>query len=234
MFHQHFNTLGSTQIYLKDNLEQLLSNDPDLLVSCSEQTTGIGRKGNSWHTFPNSLAMSFTIKPNFTPTLTPIEIGLIVVSFFEKKFHKKLTLKWPNDILTDDGKKCGGIICQYIDSSTVIAGLGINLGKFDLPADHNFRHGLGSVDPKLELQAFDQETISKEIYQEILNNRLAPEILRKKFNEHCYHIDKDVFVFEDGQDHIGVFKGIGENGEALIEINSKLQKFLSSSLTILD
>jgi len=235
MYHQHFNTIASTQIYLKDNLGKIKQKENNILISCSEQTEGIGRRGNTWDSFPNSLAISFTLKPHAIASLTPIEIGLITVGFFKKKFNKQLSLKWPNDILTADGKKCGGIICQYIDSSTVIVGLGINLGKFEIPEKNNYRHGLGSVDQSLELKAFDQERISNELYLELLSERITDlNSLKNSFNLHCSHLDKEVFIFEEGKDHLGIFKGIGDNGEALVEVDSKIKSFLSSSLTILN
>lgn len=235
MYHQHFNSIPSTQIYLKDNLEALKSKEDDILISCSEQTHGIGRRGHSWETYPNSLAMSFTLKPNPVPTLTPLEIGLIAIKFFKKKFNKDLFLKWPNDILTGDGKKCGGILCQYVDQSTVVVGLGINLGKLDAPKNINYRHGLGIVDQTLELKTFDQERISSELYNDLLSERFgSTEELKESFNKHCFHMNKDVFIFEDEKDYIGKFIGIGDKGEALVEIDSTIHSFLSSSLTILN
>lgn len=234
MYQQHFHTIGSTQIYLKENLERLKLTDNDLLISCSEQTDGIGRKGNTWDSYPNSLAISFTLTPNETPTLTPIEIGLLAISFFRKKFNKELFLKWPNDILTSEGKKCGGILCQYIDSSTLIAGLGVNLGK--LPTyENNYEHGLGNVDQNLELSTHDQEQVSKELYLFILENRFKSTAdIKEAFTKSCFHMNKNVFIYENNKDYIGVFKGIDNNGEALVEIESHIQPFLSSSLTILD
>ena len=236
MFHQHFNTIGSTQVYLKDNLDKLKINENDILISCSEQTEGIGRRGNVWDTYPNSLAMSFTLKPNIVTTLTPLEIGLMAISYFHKKFNSSLFLKWPNDILTKDGRKCGGILCQYIDNNTGIVGLGANLGKINSPVtDSMYKHGLGNIHPDLELKNFDQERISKELYQECLENRYHDvSSLVNDFNKHCFHLNMDVFIHESGKDYIGVFKGIGKNGEAIVEIDSTIRSFLSSSLTILN
>jgi BirA family biotin operon repressor/biotin-[acetyl-CoA-carboxylase] ligase len=235
MYQQHFNTIGSTQIFLKENLDRLKSKDSNILISCSEQTGGIGRKGNSWDSYPNSVAMSFTLKPNAKPTLTPIEVGLIAIRFFHKKFNKELFLKWPNDLLTADGKKCGGILCQYIDNNTVIVGLGVNLGKLSAKNDNDYKHGLGNVDDGLTLTEADQEKISKELYAEFLNQRYFSNVeLMDDFTKYCHHMDKDVFIFEDEKDFIGIFRGIGENGEALVEIDGKIKSFLSSSLTILD
>lgn len=235
MYQQHFNTIGSTQTYLKENWETLKLKDRDILISCSKQTEGVGRKGNTWESFPNSLAMSFTLKPNPNASLTPLEIGLITINFFRNKFKKDLFLKWPNDILTSEGKKCGGIICHYVDSTTVIVGLGINLGKFEVPKDILFSHGLGCVDSNLELKYNDQEKISRELYEELMGQRiLNTESLRNSFNKYCAHLNKRVSIYEDDAFHVGIFKGIGDSGEALIEIDSSVKAFISSSLTILN
>ncbi|MFA6236983.1 MAG: biotin--[acetyl-CoA-carboxylase] ligase [Bacteriovorax sp.] len=235
MYQQHFNTIGSTQTYLKENWETLRLKDHDILISCSRQTEGVGRKGNTWETFPNGLALSFTLKPNPIPSLTPLEIGLMTINFFRKKFKKDLVIKWPNDILDCEGNKCGGIICHYVDNSTVIAGLGINLGKFEMPSVLDFPCGLGCVDKNLELNTQDQERISREIYEEMLEHRiLNTENFKNIFNRTCAHLNKKVSIYENGVDHVGIFKGIGGNGEALVEINSSIETFISSSLTILD
>ena len=235
MYHLHFNTLASTQTYLKDNLESLKIHSDKILISSSFQTEGVGRKGNSWESFPNSIAMSFTFKPNTTPTLTPLEIGLIAVSFFKKKYNKTLVLKWPNDLLTPDGKKCGGIICQYIDNTTVIVGLGINLGKIQFPTEINFRHGLGTLDQNLELENLDQEQISNKLYSYFLKKRFElTEDLKNTFKKNCFHLNGNVEISDGEEIYRGIFRGIGNNGEALVEIDSTIHTFLSSSLTILN
>jgi BirA family biotin operon repressor/biotin-[acetyl-CoA-carboxylase] ligase len=235
MYHQHFNTIGSTQVYLKENLEKLKVNEQDILISCSEQTEAVGRRGNTWDTYPNSLAISFTLKPNPIPSMTPLEIGLITINYFQKKIQKKLYLKWPNDILTSEGKKCGGILCQYIDSETVIVGLGINLGKVDSDINPSYKHGLGIIDQDLRLNQFDQKQIAQDLYQEHLSKRiLDKDELKINFSKNCYHLNKNVFIYENEKDFVGIFRGIGDQGEALVEIDSTIQKFLTSSLTILD
>jgi BirA family biotin operon repressor/biotin-[acetyl-CoA-carboxylase] ligase len=233
MYHQHFNSIASTQTYLKDNLELLKEKDDDILISASEQSAGLGQRGNQWDNYANNITLSFTLEPQRVATLTPLEIGILVISFIKKKFNQDLFLKWPNDIITSEGKKCGGILCQYIDSSTVIVGVGINLGKFFVPLNNQYRHGLASVDQNLEISSQDQERISKELYLFVKMNRISAALdIKKSFDLFCYHLNMNVSIFEDGEDHHGLFKGIGVNGEALIEINSTTRAFLSSSLTI--
>lgn len=236
MYHTHFNTIHSTQIYLRDNLVELKTHDAEILISASEQTLGVGRKGSQWDSYANSLAMSFTMKPNPVPTLTPIEIGVLTTSFLKSEYNISIKLKWPNDLLTTEGKKCGGIIAQYIDTETVVAGLGLNLGSLpstDAPA--HYKHGLGTVSHSMSLTAADQKDIPAKLYQFILKNRISDTSdLQTHFYNACIHINKIVDVDDDGANYTGNFIGIGKNGEALVEIDGVARSFLASSLKILN
>lgn len=236
MYQTHFNSIHSTQLYLRDNLVELKTHSPDILVSASEQTLGIGRKDSQWDSYTNSLAMSFTLRPNHIPTFTPLEIGISAIEFLKAQFGISLFLKWPNDLLTYEGKKCGGIIAQYIDAETIIAGLGLNLGHINVnqqPA--HYKHGLGNVSDLISLSNEDQKTIPAKFYEYLLKNRLNDiEILQKKFESSCIHMNKKVMVDDDGINYEGVFLGIGKNGEALIEIEGAIRSFIASSLRILN
>lgn len=236
MYHSHFNTIHSTQIYLRDNLVELKSHGSEILISASEQTLGIGRKGSQWDSYTNSIAMSFTMKPNPVPTLTPIEIGILAIEFFQSEYDIAVKLKWPNDLLTVDGKKCGGIIAQYIDTETVIAGLGVNLGSLPISdAPSHYKHGLGNVSDSIKLTAEDQKDIPAKLYQFILKNRISDtSSLQARFTKACIHIERMVTVDDDDAEYSGKFTGIGQNGEAIVEVDGVARAFLASSLKILN
>lgn len=236
MYHTHFNSIHSTQLYLRDNLVELKTHSPEILVSASEQTLGVGRQGSKWDSYTNSLAMSFTMKPNPVPTLTPIEIGLLAVEFLKKEFNISIFLKWPNDLLTSEGKKCGGIIAQYIDTETVVGGFGLNLGNVtNQIAPAHYKHGLGNVSDELMLTSEDQKNIPAKFYEYILNNRILDvSIMQERFYNSCFHIGKLVDIDDDGSHHEGKFVGIGKNGEALVDIDGQVHSFLASSLKILN
>lgn len=235
MYHTHFNIIHSTQIYLRDNLVELKSHGNEILVSAAEQTLGIGRRGTQWDSYENSIAMSFTIRPNPVPTITPIEIGVLTSAFLIKEYGVSIFIKWPNDLLTAEGLKCGGIIAQYIDAETVIAGLGINLGALPnstVPA--HYKHGLGNISHSLKITSEEQKEIPAKLYSYILKNRINDLIeMQALFNKVCFHIGSLVKIDDDGLDYEGKFIGIGKNGEALVEIEGNSRAFLSSSLKIL-
>lgn len=236
MHHTHFNSVPSTQIYLKENLEEFRSHDEEILISTSNQTAGVGRQKHAWDFYGHSLAMSFTLKPHNTPSLTPIEIGLLCILFFQKQYKVRLEMKWPNDLMTTEGKKCGGILCQYIDDQIVIAGLGMNIGRpenFTEKPD-SYKHGLGFIDDAVVLEK-NSKVLSFEIYQFILQNRMdtAVEVV-KEFDKYCSHINKRVLIDDDQSFVECIFKGIGYQGEAVTEYENSFKSFFSSSLTVLE
>lgn len=234
MHHTHFPTIHSTQVYLKENLAELLKLDRDILISAQEQTAGLGRGENKWDFHQHSIAMSFTLSPNEVPTITPIEIAVMTSKFFQKNYEIDLKVKWPNDLMTENKKKCGGILTQYIDPETVIVGLGINIGH-SIPelAKNNYKHGLAFLNNE-NLFIKSKKDLAKEMYFYFLSNRLKPETLQEEFPDYCAHFNQKVEIDDDQRKIIGSFCGIGKNGEAIVDTNGEFKHFYSSSLTMLE
>ncbi|RLA63243.1 MAG: biotin--[acetyl-CoA-carboxylase] ligase [Epsilonproteobacteria bacterium] len=198
--HIHLASVDSTQLYLKEHLE-----DGNILISAEEQTHGVGRQKKKWVHQKNSLAFSFTLKPCEVPTLTPLEVSVLIAKFIKENFALKLKLKWPNDLLNEKGEKCGGILIQNIEGRLIV-GVGINL-SMERPIEKRELYPPGYfkiITPNKEL--------IRDIYSFILNNRSTPDEIRDLWEEKCIHLGKQVEI-----DNItGVFEGIGEIGEALI------------------
>ena len=225
MQHLHFQKIPSTQIYLKDHLKEF--SDHEVLISCTEQSEGIGRTGNSWDFYPESLAMSFLLTPHPIPTLTSIEIGLLSVLFFKQKFNQTLFLKWPNDLMTTGQNKCGGIISHYIDASNIVAGLGINFS----PPTQTYAYQASHI--TTPDYVVDKKELSLEIYNYILKNRISfDDKITNLFISHCAHLEQSVTMIDGDQTFQGLFRGIGPRGEALIENNGMTKSFLSGSLLL--
>lgn len=234
MHHTHFPTIHSTQVYLKDNLTELRKQGRDILISTQKQTAGLGRGENKWDFHQHSIAMSFTLSPNETPTMTPIEIAIMTANFFQTNYEIILKVKWPNDLMTIDKKKCGGILTQYIDPETVIVGLGINIGHSTPELVKNYyKHGLAFLSNE-SLFIKNKKDLTNEIYSYFLSNRLKPEVLQEQFPNYCAHSNQKVEIDDDQRKIVGIFCGIGKNGEAIVETNGEFKPFYSSSLTMLE
>jgi BirA family biotin operon repressor/biotin-[acetyl-CoA-carboxylase] ligase len=227
MNHLHFETINSTQTYLKENIENLLLTDSQILISCDEQTNGIGRTGNIWHHNKKSLAVSFTLPPHSEISLSTIELGILTQRFILRQFQENIFLKWPNDLLNSDLKKVGGIIANFYNHNLIIIGIGINFGEINFEQTH-VRYDVGSIHANI-----DAKSLANMLYQFILDNRLSTEDILLEFNKLCPHLNKKISFYDNQQDLIGIFKGIDKEGSALIEINKQIKKFNSGSLTIL-
>jgi BirA family biotin operon repressor/biotin-[acetyl-CoA-carboxylase] ligase len=211
-----FNQLPSTQTYLIEHLSSLITEDPDVIVSCQSQSAGLGRRANVWHHFEGSLAFSCTIRPSSIIGLTSLELGCLLIQFF-RQYETTLALKWPNDIFNTKGEKCGGLLCQLIEG-IVVAGIGLNMGELhstNLLKNQNYPIGSISLSDKIDPQ---------EIYLFFLKNRLTSQEIVSEWNKHCFHIGRNVTIQDDEKKYQGIFIGIGEQGQA--QLKTSENKFI--------
>ncbi len=217
MHHIHLNQCTSTQDYLKNYLQD--GSFQEVLISCQEQTEGKGRQGKNWIQGKNSLAFSFSLKPNPLVSLTSLEIGVLISLFFKNNFSLDIKLKWPNDLMIFDFKKCGGILCQTFEKNLLV-GVGINLGEIDF----------SPTDLSVEIAALpiigNQKDLPEEIYKFILKNRLPAEAVKPLWEGLCAHLNQEVII----ENERGLFVGIGESGELLLKTDLGIKKIFSGSL----
>ena len=219
MIHLHLQQCQSTQSEVIDQLEQ--SSTAQILVSTENQLAGRGRGNKAWKFYPGSLAFSFTIRPPRAIQLAAMEMGTLFCQWAKEE----IKLKWPNDLIWQ-GKKCGGILCQLI-KDLIVVGVGVNISSDAFKGDENFNFKAGALSwGEKNLQ----KTRPANFYQFVLNNRLSKtNSIKMQFEKYCDHIGQSVSV--EGQDKIkGIFTGLGENGEAIIEDGPQKYKILNGSL----
>ena len=98
-------------------------------VLTDHQTAGRGRMGRTWVSNPGQgLAFSLLV-PQASPAQQqwlPLVVGASLVASLRNQGVLGAHLKWPNDVLVDDGK-LAGILCELRQDGRVIVGIGINL-----------------------------------------------------------------------------------------------------------
>ena len=118
------------------------------MIVADHQTAGKGRDGNTWISQPGSSVMfSLLLRPERPEALPllPVRIGLILARTLDDLLISRgaspedvpfVRLKWPNDLILDNGK-VGGILVEGItrgDQQYVIVGIGLNVFRFtDVP-----------------------------------------------------------------------------------------------------
>ncbi|OUR93696.1 biotin--[acetyl-CoA-carboxylase] ligase [Halobacteriovorax marinus] len=224
--HFHSEECASTQTSLKEFIQEN-PHEENILFSTLFQTLGRGRSGNGWESLDNSLAMSFKIRPNEVMTLTSLELGILICQFFESH---KLSLKWPNDLLTVEGLKCGGILCQGYNQN-ILVGVGLNLGKSEeIRPNSNFKFGRSCIDSNLVLKSSQIKEYCSKLYSFIIHNRLSSKEVREKWASYSIHLNKSVLIKDQTIEERGVFIGIGESGEALLNQKGLIKKIYTGSL----
>jgi len=216
MNHTHLETCPSTQIFLKENLCDLRhkTGDENQLVSCLTQTAGIGRSDHLWTHFENALAFSCSFKLSAFITAPSLFLGVALIRYFEKNFKKKLGLKWPNDLYSLEGKKCGGLLC-HAHGDTLIVGIGLNWGAVE---NHSLNSlNAGAIFPDKKLCSEEKKSFPEKIYQSLLEELRCQDDLITEWEKNCLHIGKQVILKNGKEEIAGVFRGITKEGSAIIE-----------------
>ena len=218
MKHYHFDECDSTQDVLKEQLRK----DPlseTILVSCENQLKGRGRGDHEWSAMPGTICFSLSIDAHPVASFTAIEISLLIAKYFETK-KRHLRLKWPNDLFTTDGKKAGGILVQS-SGNLMLTGAGLNLYS------NNPEFG-GIYESDF---AINKNAWSQDIAEYIVTNRYSEvNSLKHDWESRCVHMKEFVEIEEAGEINEGIFIGLGEYGEALLESSGKLIRLFNGSL----
>lgn len=215
----HVDRCDSTQDLLKEQLT--LSPNDELTVSCEFQIHGRGRGEKQWADSSGTICFSINVTPHVVPSFTALEISLIVARFFEEK-GQIIKLKWPNDLMNAELKKCGGVLIQT-SGSNLLTGIGVNLyypGE-DFGGVYETAFALEKKSWVRELSAF------------IRSHRYGnTQELVKDWTGRCFHIEKAVKITEADQETNGIFKGLGGYGEALIDTDQGLKHIYNGTLRL--
>lgn len=211
---------------------QAWDSDPETLphgtvILTDHQTAGRGRRDNTWIATPGkSLTFSIILKPEAPVIQLPLFSLVASVSIAQALVEMGLMpqLKWPNDILLQM-QKAGGILCESKTAnrriSTLVMGLGLNVNE----TQEDFPPEIRGATTSLYLntgQTFQRERVLSLIL-EILENNLkagggshALDILNSWW-QFCAHRNREVTFQERGLEVRGIFRGLTDRGEAILE-----------------
>jgi BirA family transcriptional regulator, biotin operon repressor / biotin---[acetyl-CoA-carboxylase] ligase len=129
-----FERCGSTNVEARAKAENA-AHPGGLLVVADQQDAGRGRLGRSWDTEAGTnLMFSLVLVPEVLPQLAPVCVLAWAAAMAEVL---DCSVKWPNDLITADGKKLGGILAELSAEAErvrfVVLGVGINANQVDFP-----------------------------------------------------------------------------------------------------
>lgn len=218
-------TIGSTS----DRARALLAAGGDgIAVVADEQTTGRGRHGRHWLTPPGrGLALSVGVRTTVAARdgwQLAFAAGLAARRACDA--DAEIGLKWPNDVVSPDGRKIGGILVETTVEreriATAVFGIGLNV---DWPADEMPDEIAGTATSLVEVLGRPVERVALlRRLLEALDGELEAvergESPLERYRRASRTIGLEVRVETGGRVVEGRALGIGERGELVVETPS--------------
>jgi BirA family biotin operon repressor/biotin-[acetyl-CoA-carboxylase] ligase len=235
-------TLDSTNTRLLDALPPVAGSAAVLLTE--QQTGGRGRRGRTWVAPPGraiclSVGWQYAELPADLSALSLI-VGLCVLNALDE-CGVTCMLKWPNDLVTANGK-LGGILIEMRAESGgpvhVVIGVGLNVQLDD--AAREAIKAAGNVPDDIRTQR-DPPPDRNAIVAGVLR-RLLPALRdfpRHGLKPHLSHwsacdalFDREVNVEIAGEITRGMARGIDAHGALLVETPGGVQRFISGEVSV--
>ncbi len=210
-------------------------------VLARAQSAGRGRLGRRWHSSPaGNLYMSLAFRPFIPPeNLKPFTLwmGLAVCAHVEAAYEVKLGLKWPNDLLSADGRKVAGMLTEArLDADAVrelVFGLGLNVSANlkDFPPE------LRAIAAALELAGSPPLDVSRvaaevlaalfEAWEQFLDGTWMPTF-RARWQRYDVLTGRSVRVGLRGEPVAGIVDGIDDEGSLILRTGGGRRSIVSS------
>jgi len=202
------------------------------VLFADEQTAGRGRRDRRWEMAPGGgLLVSFFVPwvPVADAHVVPTALGVAAVEAIAET-SREVALKWPNDLVTMDGRKLGGMLSEavWVEGKFVgvVAGLGCNVSWPDaeareyLPDAANLDElGSGQVDRTALaaglIGAFDNEL------ETVVS--LGVDHSHVRYRERCATLGTTVRIDQGDNVVVGVATDVSTDG-ALIVIVDGVQR----------
>ncbi|NOX45463.1 MAG: biotin--[acetyl-CoA-carboxylase] ligase [Chlorobi bacterium] len=213
----------STNSYVRACLDKMEGLNHRTIVIADKQTAGKGMGSNTWYSEAGkNLNLSIYLKPE---SLSPEKqfilnkaMALAVFDFVEATLpHRKVRIKWPNDIYVGDEKTAGILISNTIKGSNledVIVGIGININqeKFpgDIPNPASLSMFLGS---KLDLNKCVKSLcrLLNHRYEQIISAKFHN--ISDEYNSKLYRLNEMHGFKKEGVSFLAEIKGVSGFGQ---------------------
>lgn len=227
------NAIDSTNSFLKDLAKNTALENYTVVVT-DNQTNGRGQQESAWQSKPFK-SLTFSVFIGFKnleiqqKKYLNFAISLAIFDVLSDENLSKLTIKWPNDILSANKKICGILIENTFIGNKIknsVVGIGLNVNEID------FSNTLKKV-----------TSLKKETHKDYNLDELLVKIVTKieekitllnseKFNklEETYlkHLFKKntttMFKNSNGNLFMGIIVGISNNGKLQVQLENDVIK----------
>lgn len=205
------------------------------------QTAGRGRLGRTWHSGLGT-ALTFSLLWRFTCGLNALSglslaVGVAQLRALNRLGAQGVSLKWPNDIMTAQGK-LGGVLIEaqgdMLGPSAVVIGIGLNCtlpaeleGRIDQPACA-LDEVCAAMPTRNQLLASVLQELAI-VLRQFEQGGFAP--LRSEWEKYHLHQNSPVNLrMPDGKIASGIARGVSDNGELCLETKQGVRCFNSGEV----
>ncbi|MBU0501392.1 MAG: bifunctional biotin--[acetyl-CoA-carboxylase] ligase/biotin operon repressor BirA [Gammaproteobacteria bacterium] len=231
--------IDSTNRYLMGKASSALQGAHVCLAE--QQTQGQGRRGRPWFSpFAGNIYLSLLWRSSRPPHRLgglSLALGVAVAGMLREMGFSAVGLKWPNDLVSEEGK-LGGILIQMIGEgegpSTLVAGLGLNV-RMPPEAGQNIDQpwvdlvSLGSPPKRSHLAGMLIDVLVDALIQyetKGLEPFLSPW---RRLDQ--YH-DRQVVLLRGEERIHGRCAGIAEDGALLLDTDSGRERFHGGEISL--
>lgn len=199
-----------------------------LVITAQRQTAGRGRRGRKWQSLEGNLFFSvlleFSLK-NLGILVMASALGLLKTI---KEFNPAadVQLKWPNDVLLN-GAKVSGILLEKANADYMVVGVGVNIVQ--CPEQSGMLYPVISLQ-KAGIIATPAQFLQKYLEQFAKNILLDSANLRQEWLQNAKGVGQIIKIKQNGVEQTGIFAGIDENADLLLQTKDKIQKIMAGDV----
>ena len=235
------NATDSTNTYLKQLLGETLVTDFSVVIT-KNQTQGKGQRGEKWisEKGKNLTFSILKIKPLIAVDrqfLLSSLVSLSIIKTLESYNIPNLSIKWPNDILSDHHKISGILIENIIKSNKIdfsVIGIGLNVNQKlfkGLPKVSSLKSILGMTLDKDELLHKLIENL--QIYFKLYTEK-GEGIINAEYETYLFRKDKpSTFELPDKTLITGIIRGVTDAGKLCVQMEDATKEFDLKELKLL-
>ena len=218
----HYNKVTSTNDVA---LEQSRAADGKFVIVADTQTAGRGRRGRVWHSLKANLFFSAVLPYPIQQCGALVILSSLSILQTIRTLcpTANVSLKWPNDVLLN-GAKVSGILLEKGEKDYVIIGIGVNISQY--PDSTQMLYPTTSLaDAGIQT---DNNTFLNLFLQTLDKNIAINHIstIRQQWLQYAKGLNENIIVHQEKGNIRGVFIGIDEDANLLLNTEKGLQKIM--------
>jgi len=216
------------------------------VVLAEHQTGGRGRRGRGWIAPPPGSALCLSVAwqyPDMPADLSALSlvVGLAAVNALSSLGVAGVRLKWPNDLVTADGKLGGILIDMRAEGAGpvhLVVGVGLNVMLNEAVRGAVAAMGTTADDMRARIAPLpDRNAVVAALLarlvpalEEFPRSGLTPHLENWADNDMLQ--DHEVHVESLGEITRGVARGVDSHGALLVETPDGMRRFVSGEVTV--